>query len=58
MELRGLNVDSEKQLARFDAVADYGEDDLEELRAALVARCSEALPGWTFEARVLPDMGD
>lgn len=58
VELRGLYVDQQRQLARFDAVADYGERDLEKLRATLVESCEAALPGWSFEVRVLPDIGD
>jgi hypothetical protein len=37
-------------------VADFGHNDPDELRRALVAECGAALPGWTIKARILADI--
>lgn len=55
-ELRGLFIDVEAKLARFDAVADFWRKEPEELRRELVGECESVLPGWTIEARILPDI--
>lgn len=56
VELRGLFVDVEKRLARFDAVAGFGCKEVSDLRGELVSECESALPGWTIEARILADI--
>lgn len=58
LELRGLHVDMERQVVRFDAIVDFGERDTEQLRREIVAYCEDAQPGWAFDVRVLPDVGD
>lgn len=58
VELRGLFVDSQAKHVRFDAIADYGMVDRLSLRDDIVTLCTEELPDWTFDARVLPYVGD
>lgn len=58
VELRGLYVDSATHAVRFDAIVEFGVQDVEALRTQIVEACQQACPGWAFEARVLPDVGD
>ena len=58
LELRGLYVNPATATVRFDAISDFDSGDTEELRQELVRSCEEVAPGWTIEARVLPDIGD
>lgn len=58
VELRGLYADTTTHTVRFDAVAEFGVEDTESLRTHIVEACQQACPGWSFEARVLPDVGD
>lgn len=58
VELRGLYVDCEAQMARFDAVVEYGVSDFEALRTSIREACEQSYPDWQFELRVIPDAGD
>ncbi len=58
VELRGLYVDPIAHVARFDAIFEFGTDDPKKLRKQIVESCEAEYPGWTFEARVLPDVAD
>ncbi|MDO4796803.1 MAG: cation diffusion facilitator family transporter [Coriobacteriales bacterium] len=58
VELRGLYIDPQNRIAHFDAIAEYGAGDLMELHDQIVATCNEECPGWEFDARVMPDVGD
>ncbi|MBR3327623.1 MAG: cation transporter [Atopobiaceae bacterium] len=58
VDMRGLYIDVDAQTVRFDAVVDFEVEDLKELRAQIIAACEKDCPGWTFDVRVLPDVGD
>ena len=57
-ELRGLYVDPQARTARFDAVVAFGAGDYDQIQAKLEDSCKAAYPNWSFEIRVLPDIGD
>lgn len=58
VDLRGLYVDPNTCTVRFDAIKEYGPEDRDELRDAIVRACEEQHPGWTFDVRVLPNAAD
>lgn len=58
VELRGLYVDVDTHTVRFDAIVEFGVRDRNKVRAQIISACEECCPDWTFEARVLPDVGD
>lgn len=58
VELRGLYMDPNTHVARFDAIIEFGTYDPLELRDQIVANCEAKCPDWTFEARVIPEIGD
>lgn len=58
VELRGFYADSQTHTVRFDAVADFGSGDIEQLRTQIVKTCKTECPGWDFEVRVLWHVGD
>lgn len=58
LELRGLYVDAATSTVRLDAIVEFGVESLGELREQIVRKCEESLPGWNFDIRVLPDVGD
>lgn len=58
VELRGLYVDVAARTVRFDAIVDYETADWFGLRDTLVKECQAKCPGWSFNARVLPDASD
>lgn len=58
VELRGLYVDETSSTVRFDAVVEFGLEAADELRDSIVAACKEEYPDWSFDARVIPDVGD
>jgi hypothetical protein len=58
VELRGLYVDTEAKSLRFDATVELGYRDFQGTRAIIESKCQEALPGWTINVRVIPDVSD
>lgn len=58
VDLRGLYADLETHSVRFDAVADFGVKDLDQLREDLERACSAEYPEWRFEVRVLLHVAD
>lgn len=58
VELRGLYVDPATSTIRFDAVADFGTTSAQELLSQVTTKCQESCPGWSINARVIPDVGD
>lgn len=58
LELRGLYVDPEEHSIRFDAIVEFGSGDRPELRQRITKACEAACPGWSIDARVIPDFGD
>lgn len=58
LELRGLYVDPQEHVVRFDAIAEFGAGDYTTLRKHMIEACATACPGWDIDARVLPDFGD
>lgn len=58
VEVRGLIVDVERKICRFDAVADYSIQDLGAFGNELNLACQEVVPGFTFEPHVRRDVGD
>lgn len=57
-EVRGLFVDAERKVCRFDAVADFSINDIPAFEEELRLACKEALPEFTFDSRVRRDVGD
>lgn len=58
VELRGLYVDKQTSVVRFDAIVPFGSGDIRALHDQIIKACEDACPGWTFEARVIPEFGD
>lgn len=58
VELRGLYIDPQTHTVRFDAIVEFGSRKIADQRAEIAEACAKACPGWTFEIRVLPDVGD
>ena len=58
LELRGLYVDPEERSVRFDAIVEFGAGDRLELCQRITETCEAACPGWSVDARVIPDFGD
>lgn len=61
IEMRGLYADPQTSTVRFDAVVnfeDLGAQGPEIIRENIVRACEAECPGWTFEARVVPHIGD
>ncbi len=58
VEMRGLYVDPATSTVRFDAVAEFGTHDLDQLRSQIISACQNAYPEWSFEIRVTPDAAD
>ena len=58
VELRGLYIDPATSTARFDAIMEFGGVDADELYAEILEQCQEEYPDWSFDIRVLPDIGD
>ena len=57
VELRGLYIDPETCTARFDAIMDF-DADADQLYAEILEQCQDEYPDWSFDIRVLPDIGD
>jgi hypothetical protein len=58
VDLRGLYVDTSTSFARFDVIVELGTKDIFDRRDEIAAACEREFPGWTFEVRVLPAIGD
>ena len=58
VEIRGLYLNAEQHIARFDAITGFGGNDPEELRAELIEQCRRELPTWEFDINVFREKGD
>ena len=58
VDLRGLYVDTSTSFARFDVIVELGTKGIFDRRDEIAAVCEREFPGWTFEVRVLPAIGD
>ncbi len=58
IEVRGLIVNLEDKICRFDAVADYSVRDIAAFEEELRLACQETLPNMSFELRVRRNIGD
>ncbi|MBR3318162.1 MAG: cation transporter [Atopobiaceae bacterium] len=58
VEMRGLYINAETREVRFDAIAEFGTDDINLLRLQLVKECAQACPGWNFDVRTFFNVSD
>lgn len=58
VDLRGLFVNPDTRSVRFDAIVDYGVKDRNRYCTQITEACENGCPGWSFDVRVIPDVGD